>query len=76
MYISGLILYNSQHAGREDGDFVAFGMNGGYVEFRFDVGSGPAVIRSRQPLQINEWHTVKLSRDRKEGTVVCCGHSS
>ncbi|KAK8750302.1 hypothetical protein OTU49_014768 [Cherax quadricarinatus] len=66
---NGLILYNSQRAGREDGDFVSFGMSEGYAEFRFDVGSGPAIIRSRQPLQINQWHTVKLSRDRKEGTM-------
>nr|XP_045613717.1 basement membrane-specific heparan sulfate proteoglycan core protein-like isoform X12 [Procambarus clarkii] len=67
---NGLILYNSQRAGSEDGDFVSFGMSDGYAEFRFDVGSGPAVIRSRQPLELDQWHTVKLSRDRKEGTMV------
>ncbi|KAK7083866.1 Basement membrane-specific heparan sulfate proteoglycan core protein, partial [Halocaridina rubra] len=66
----GLILYNSQRAGNEDGDFVAFGMSGGYVEFRFDVGSGPAIIRSQTPVENNIWHTVKLSRNRKEGTMV------
>ena len=64
---AGLILYNSQRAGAEDGDFVSFGMSGGHAEFRFNVGSGPAVIRSREPLELNAWHTVKLSRNRKEG---------
>ncbi|XP_066985998.1 basement membrane-specific heparan sulfate proteoglycan core protein [Macrobrachium rosenbergii] len=67
---NGLILYNSQRAGSEDGDFVSFGMSGGHAEFRFDVGSGPAVIRSRAPLELNAWHTVRLSRNRKEGTMV------
>ncbi|XP_047486483.1 basement membrane-specific heparan sulfate proteoglycan core protein-like isoform X23 [Penaeus chinensis] len=66
----GLILYNSQRESQEDGDFVSFGLSGGYAEFRFDVGSGPAVIKSRQPLALNKWHTVKLSRDRKKGSMI------
>ncbi|XP_042860326.1 basement membrane-specific heparan sulfate proteoglycan core protein-like isoform X47 [Penaeus japonicus] len=66
----GLILYNSQRESQEDGDFVSFGLNGGYAEFRFDVGSGPAIIKSRQPLALNRWHTVKLSRDRKKGSMI------
>ena len=61
-----MILYNSQREGR-DGDFVSFGLSSGYAEFRFNVGSGPAVLRSRQPLALGQWHTVKLARDRKEG---------
>ena len=70
MYLScaaGLILYNGQKKG-SDGDFVSLGLNNSYVEFRFDVGSGPAVIRSDRPIRIGEWHTVALSRTKKEGT--------
>ncbi|XP_071516712.1 basement membrane-specific heparan sulfate proteoglycan core protein-like isoform X3 [Panulirus ornatus] len=66
----GLILYNSQHDKHDDGDFVSFGLSGGYAEFRFDVGSGPAIVRSREPLEMNQWYTVKLSRNRKEGTMI------
>jgi hypothetical protein len=65
--VSGLILYNGQQKGGS-GDFVSLGLNNSYVEFRFDVGSGPAVIRSDHPIRIGEWHTVKLSRTRKQGT--------
>jgi hypothetical protein len=48
---------------------VSLGLNNSYVEFRFDVGSGPAVIRSDHPIRIGDWHTVKLSRTRKQGNV-------
>ena len=49
------------------GDFVSFGINDGFAEFRFDVGSGPAVLKSLKRLKLNEWHTVRLSRNRREG---------
>ena len=64
----GLILYNGQQAGGS-GDFISFGINNGYPEFRFDVGSGPAVIRSDKPLELGKWHTVKLNRNRKDGSM-------
>ncbi|XP_045130066.1 basement membrane-specific heparan sulfate proteoglycan core protein-like isoform X13 [Portunus trituberculatus] len=69
----GLILYNSQRAGPDEGDFVAFGLIGGYPEFRFNIGAGPAIIRGTQPLEMNQWHTVKLSRNRKEGRMMVNG---
>jgi hypothetical protein len=47
---------------------VSLGLNNSYVEFRFNVGSGPAVIRSDHPIRIGEWHTVILSRNKKQGT--------
>ncbi|XP_052124491.1 basement membrane-specific heparan sulfate proteoglycan core protein isoform X6 [Frankliniella occidentalis] len=62
----GLILYNGQQSGGS-GDFVSLGLNGGFVEFRFDVGSGPAVIRSARPVSLGHWHTVKLIRNRRDG---------
>nr|CAD7392246.1 unnamed protein product [Timema cristinae] len=62
----GLILYNGEMRGGED-DFISLGLNGSYVEFRFDVGSTPAMIRSARPIRIGEWHTVKIERNRKNG---------
>ena len=61
-----MVLYNGQF---DDGggDFVCFGLSEGYPEFRFDVGSGPAVIRGNRTLDLNQWHTVKLTRNRKKG---------
>ncbi|CAL4124571.1 unnamed protein product, partial [Meganyctiphanes norvegica] len=69
---TGLILYNSQHK-QSIGDFVAFGMKGGFAEFSFNVGSGPTFVMSKEPLELNKWHTVKLSRNRKDGTMVVNG---
>ena len=63
--VTGLILYNGQ-MDTGAGDFIAFGMREGAAEFRFDVGSGPAVIRSRD-IQRNKWNTVRIKRDRKAG---------
>lgn len=65
----GLILYNGQQAGGS-GDFVSFGLNGAVPEFRFDVGAGPAVIRADRPIDMGKWHTVKLNRNRKNGTMI------
>ena len=40
----GLFLYNGQKMDRT-GDFISLNLINGYVEFRFDLGSGAAVIR-------------------------------
>ncbi len=61
----GMLLYNGQLK-NGDGDFVCVGMRDSSVEFKFDVGSGPAVIRS-DPIVLNDWHTIRVKRDRKEG---------
>ncbi|XP_069692113.1 basement membrane-specific heparan sulfate proteoglycan core protein isoform X26 [Periplaneta americana] len=68
----GLILYNGQKKGGE-GDFMSLGLNNSYVEFRFDVGSGPAIIRSANPIRIGEWHTVELNRTRRIGRMYVDG---
>jgi dystroglycan 1 len=59
--VSGLLLYNGQQDGGS-GDFVSVGLRGGRPEFRFDVGSGPAIIKSPKPLQMGVWHHLKLAR--------------
>lgn len=58
-------MYNGQNLTAE-GDFMCVGMKDGRVEFRFDVGSGPAIIRS-DPIDLNQWHTIRVLRDQKEG---------
>ena len=44
MDVDGLILYNGFSRDRT-GDFIDLAMKDGYVEYRFDLGTGPAVIR-------------------------------
>ena len=42
--LNGLFLYNGQKMDRT-GDFISLNLIDGYVEFRFDLGSGAAAIR-------------------------------
>ena len=66
--LNGVILYNGQ---RMDGggDFVSINLVDGFVEFRFNPGNGPAVIRSLSSIQLNEWHTVYASRTAMMGVL-------
>lgn len=67
-----MILYNGQQAGGS-GDFISFGLNKGIPEFRFDVGAGPAIIQGDRPIDMGKWHTIKLSRNKKDGSMVVDG---
>lgn len=67
----GLLIYNGQNISA-DGDFMCLGMRDNAVEFRFDVGSGPVIIRS-DPVDLNQWHTIRVQRDRKDGTLIVNG---
>lgn len=42
---NGLIFYNGQKSDGK-GDFVSLSLSNGYLEFRYDLGKGPAIIRS------------------------------
>ncbi|XP_023162915.2 uncharacterized protein LOC111594034 [Drosophila hydei] len=55
----GLILYSGPE---QRGDFIALYLHDGFVEFAFDLGSGPAVVRSEHSLSLGQWHTIKISR--------------
>lgn len=65
---AGLLLYNGQ---QEDGggDFISLGLTNGYVEFRFELGSGPVLLRSHQPVQLDSWHKATISRMKKSAAL-------
>ncbi|XP_035243973.1 agrin-like isoform X3 [Anguilla anguilla] len=65
---NGLIFYNGQ---KDDGkgDFISLGLNDGILEFRYDLGKGPAVIRSREKVKLSAWNTVKLERVSRKGEI-------
>uniref|UniRef100_A0A3Q4BDR2 Uncharacterized protein n=1 Tax=Mola mola TaxID=94237 RepID=A0A3Q4BDR2_MOLML len=60
----GTLLY-SEDAG--SGDFLAINLVDGYVEFRFDCGSGGATIRSEEQISMDAWHELRVSRTAKSG---------
>ncbi|KAL1481290.1 hypothetical protein MTO96_015726 [Rhipicephalus appendiculatus] len=55
------------------GDFVSLQMADGHVEFRFDLSTGTAVLRSPFPVALGEWHMVKASRTGRLGTLTIDG---
>eukprot|EP00112_Aurelia_sp_Birch-Aquarium-sp1_P015773 Seg3520.1 transcript_id=Seg3520.1/GoldUCD/mRNA.D3Y31 product=Pikachurin protein_id=Seg3520.1/GoldUCD/D3Y31 len=63
---NGLLLYNGDKIEGE-GDFVSIALQSGIVEFRFDCGTGPAVIRSTLKLNSTKWHHVRVERNGKIG---------
>ena len=61
----GLILYNGQSP--QGGDFISLGLSYGSVEFRYELGDGIVLLKSRSPIEIGKWHTIKIKRDGKRG---------
>lgn len=41
---NGVIFYNGQKSDGK-GDFISLALNNGILEFRYDLGKGPAIIR-------------------------------
>ncbi|XP_012530210.1 pikachurin [Monomorium pharaonis] len=57
----GVILYNGHHSDAT-GDFIALYLSSGHVQFTFDLGTGPATLRSENPVRLGEWVEVRVSR--------------
>uniref|UniRef100_A0A673HYW4 Basement membrane-specific heparan sulfate proteoglycan core protein-like n=1 Tax=Sinocyclocheilus rhinocerous TaxID=307959 RepID=A0A673HYW4_9TELE len=50
-------------------DFVMLSMMDGHVEFRYELGTGPAVLRSQEPVSLGQWHRVVAERLNKDGSL-------
>ncbi|KAJ8412021.1 hypothetical protein AAFF_G00142880 [Aldrovandia affinis] len=48
-------------------DFASLSLVDGHVEFRYELGTGMAVLRSRDPITLNHWHRVTAERLHKDG---------
>uniref|UniRef100_A0AAV2LZ82 Basement membrane-specific heparan sulfate proteoglycan core protein n=1 Tax=Knipowitschia caucasica TaxID=637954 RepID=A0AAV2LZ82_KNICA len=48
-------------------DFVSISVVNGHVEFRYELGTGQAVLLSPEPVSIGQWHRVVAERVRKDG---------
>ncbi|XP_056008873.1 LOW QUALITY PROTEIN: agrin-like [Ostrea edulis] len=62
----GIITFASQYP-NGTGDFIAVTVVKGYLEFRYDLGSGLALIRSKEQLTRNKYHRVVVNRVGKSG---------
>ena len=64
----GLIFYNGNN-NIGTADFISFGLNDNYPELRFNVGSGVTIVKANKPIEVGQWHTVKIARHRKNGSL-------
>ncbi|XP_073326188.1 basement membrane-specific heparan sulfate proteoglycan core protein [Pagrus major] len=48
-------------------DFVAISMVEGHVEFRYELGTGQAILRSPEPVTLGQWHRVVAERNKRAG---------
>lgn len=67
---SMLLLYNGQQPYPRRGDFISLAVNGGRVEFRFNMGSGAGIVRSARNISVGLWHTVAVERKLDEGSLI------
>uniref|UniRef100_A0A2A4JZY4 Hemolin n=1 Tax=Heliothis virescens TaxID=7102 RepID=A0A2A4JZY4_HELVI len=65
---NGLILYNSENQGRE-GDYIGLQLKDGVPEFIMHTGTEPLIVKGDRPLQLNTWHTIRLSRAKSKVTM-------
>jgi len=64
-----LLLYNGQNNFPSRGDYIAIAIINGKVEFHFDLGAGPAVIRSNKNITIGKWHNLVVERLQRDGSL-------
>ncbi|XP_075155739.1 terribly reduced optic lobes isoform X4 [Haematobia irritans] len=62
---NGLLLFNGQKRG--NGDYISLSLNDNYPEFRFDLDGKTMIVRGEQALDLNEWHTIRVHRFRRDG---------
>lgn len=62
----GIILYNQQKTNGL-GDFVSLAIINGFVEFRYNLGNGPAVITSLEKVEPKTFHKVVIKRYHRDG---------
>ncbi|KAM3922273.1 basement membrane-specific heparan sulfate proteoglycan core protein isoform 4-T4 [Leptodactylus fuscus] len=63
------LLFFSGGKGAPVEDFVSLTMAGGHLEFRFELGSGLAILRSADPITLGQWHKASAERIHKDGTL-------
>ncbi|XP_067139294.1 agrin-like isoform X3 [Centruroides vittatus] len=69
---NGILLYNGQTS-TGAGDFVSLAIKDGYVEFRYNLGSGPVILRSPQRLQAGRFHRLVAKRYLRDGMLTLEG---
>ncbi|XP_072942741.1 agrin-like isoform X4 [Epargyreus clarus] len=65
---SGMLLYTGQ-SNKAKGDFIAINLVNGYLQFRYNLGSGIANITSPVAITKGRWHRVRVARFGRHGSL-------
>ena len=63
----GLLLYSAYFMSATTADFISLAMKDGFLEFRYNLGSGMVLITSPTRLPLMRWYEVYASRTRRTG---------
>ena len=55
-----MILYSAQTHDGSGGDFIQLSIVNGFLDFRFDLGSGISPVQSTVKVDDGEWHEVQI----------------
>uniref|UniRef100_A0A8C7RGW8 Heparan sulfate proteoglycan 2 n=1 Tax=Oncorhynchus mykiss TaxID=8022 RepID=A0A8C7RGW8_ONCMY len=74
MALDGLMFFSVGKKMKTE-DFVSLEMVDGYVQFRYELGTGEsqAVLRSPEPIILGQWHRVEAGRLDKDGSLTVDG---
>ena len=64
------ILFYCSQSEDGKGDFASLAIKDKLLEFRFDTGSGPAILKSSVEVVANRWNTVRIKRKLREATMI------
>eukprot|EP00094_Tigriopus_californicus_P000322 TCALIF_00311-PA protein Name:"Similar to Agrn Agrin (Mus musculus)" AED:0.20 eAED:0.20 QI:0/0.36/0.34/0.86/1/1/23/48/1678 len=73
--INGILIY-AQEKPNGLGDFISVALIDGHVEFRYNLGSGVAVMRTMKKISLNHWHRVQAKRWHKDGMLKLDHHEN
>ena len=63
----GLIFYAGLRLSPPFADFISVSLHDGFIEFRYNLGSGTVVIRSTEQVELYKWHRIHAERTNKNG---------
>ncbi len=69
----GLLLYAPRAASTDNNDFLSISIIDGYVEFRYDLGAGPLILRSSVQIKLGHWHHLVAKRYHQDGFLALDG---
>ncbi|GBP15490.1 Agrin [Eumeta japonica] len=66
--LSGMLLYTGQ-SNKAKGDFISINLVNGYLQFRYNLGSGIANITAQAPITKGRWHRARVTRLGRHGSL-------